>query len=141
MQKSLSDVPGLSGDSHSDVFSTSPCVPGVSPVCQETHIVMSFLHHHVSPVCPWCVPGVSGDSQSDVFSTSPCVPRVSPVCQETLKVSGNKPLSLLLRTHISKNGGTTELIQICCVMVMTTLLKCGRALHPRANQKRCCPKQ
>ena len=48
----------------------------------------------------------------DVFYTSPCVPGVSPVCQGTHKVSENKPLSLFLRTQISKNGGTTELIQI-----------------------------
>ena len=38
---------------------------------------------------------------------------VSPLCQGTHKVSENKTLSLFLRTHISKNGGTTELIQIC----------------------------
>jgi len=56
---------------------------------------MSFIHQHVSPVCPCCVPGVS------------------PVCQETHKVSENKTLSLFLRTHISKNGETTEMIQIC----------------------------
>ena len=46
----------------------------------------------------------------DVFSTSTCV---SPVCRGTHAASGNKPLSLFLRTQISKNGGTTELIQIC----------------------------
>ena len=39
---------------------------------------------------------------------------VSSLVQETHKVSENKTLSLFLRTHISKNGGTTELIQICC---------------------------
>ena len=39
---------------------------------------------------------------------------VSPVCQGTHKVSENKTLSLSLRTQISQNGGTTELIQICC---------------------------
>ena len=38
---------------------------------------------------------------------------VSPVCQGTHKVSENKTLSLFLCTQISKNGGTTELIQIC----------------------------
>jgi len=37
-----------------------------------------------------------------------------PVCKETHKVSENKTLSLFLLTHISKNGGTTELIQISC---------------------------
>ena len=37
-----------------------------------------------------------------------------PRCQETHKVSENKTLSLFLRTQISKHGGTTELIQICC---------------------------
>jgi len=35
---------------------------------------------------------------------------VSPVCNETHKVSEDTTLL----THISKNGGTTELIQICC---------------------------
>ena len=35
------------------------------------------------------------------------------VCQGTYAVSEKKPLSLFLRTQISKNGGTTELIQIC----------------------------
>ena len=35
------------------------------------------------------------------------------MCQETHKVSESKSLSLFLRTHISKYGGTTELIQIC----------------------------
>ena len=39
---------------------------------------------------------------------------VSLVCKETHKVSENTTPSLFLRTHISKNGGTTELIQICC---------------------------
>jgi len=39
---------------------------------------------------------------------------VSPVSQGTHQVSENKTLSLFLRTQISKNGGTTELIQICC---------------------------
>jgi len=39
---------------------------------------------------------------------------VSSLVQETHKVSENKTLSHFLRTHISKNGGTTELIQICC---------------------------
>ena len=38
---------------------------------------------------------------------------VSPVCQGTHAASENKTLSLFLRTKISKNGGTTELIQIC----------------------------
>jgi len=38
---------------------------------------------------------------------------VSPVCQETHKVSENKTLSLFLLSHISKNRGTTEMIQIC----------------------------
>ena len=38
---------------------------------------------------------------------------VSPVCQGTHNVSENKTLSLFLRTQISKNGATTELIQIC----------------------------
>jgi len=38
---------------------------------------------------------------------------VSSVRQGTHKVSENKTLSLFLHTHISKNGGTTELIQIC----------------------------
>ena len=38
---------------------------------------------------------------------------VSPVCQGTQKISENKTLSLFLRTQISKNGGTMELIQIC----------------------------
>ena len=38
---------------------------------------------------------------------------VSLVCQGTHAASGNKTLSLFLRTQISKNGGTTELIQIC----------------------------
>ena len=71
-----------------DVFYTSTCVPGVCPVCVRC----------VSGVCPVCVRCVSG---------------VCPVCQGTHNVSGNKPLSLFLRTHISKNGGTTELIQIC----------------------------
>ena len=37
---------------------------------------------------------------------------VSPVCQGTHKVSENKTLSLFLHTKISKNGGSTELIQI-----------------------------
>ena len=83
-------------------------------------------------MCPRCVPGVSPVCPR-------CVPGVSPVCQETHKVSENKPLSLFLRTHVSKNGGTTELIQIFCVM--TTLLKCGLALRPRPYQKRCCQKQ
>ena len=35
------------------------------------------------------------------------------MCQGTHKVSENKALSLFLRTQITKNGGTTELIQIC----------------------------
>jgi len=34
--------------------------------------------------------------------------------QETHEVSENTTLSLFLLTHISRNGGTTELIQICC---------------------------
>ena len=38
---------------------------------------------------------------------------VSPVCQETHKVSENITLFIFLRTHVSKNEGTTELIQIC----------------------------
>ena len=38
---------------------------------------------------------------------------VSPVCQGTHAASENKTLSLSLRTQISKNGATTELIQIC----------------------------
>ena len=38
---------------------------------------------------------------------------VSPVCQGTHAASVNKTLSLFLRTQISKNGATTELIQIC----------------------------
>ena len=45
-----------------DVFSTSTCVPGVSPVCP-------WCVPGVSPVCPWCVPGVS-----------PVCSGVSPVC-------------------------------------------------------------
>jgi len=39
---------------------------------------------------------------------------VSPVRQGTHKVSEKKTLSLFLRTHISKNWGTMELIQIFC---------------------------
>ena len=38
---------------------------------------------------------------------------VSPVCQGTHAASENKTLSLFLRSQISKNGATTELIQIC----------------------------
>ena len=45
-----------------------------------------------------------------------CVPGVSPVCprcvRELTQRQEIKP-SLFLRTQISKNGGTTELIQIC----------------------------
>ena len=46
---------------------------------------------------------------------------VSPVCQGTHKVSENKTLSLFLRTHISKNGATTELIQICWYDVISEM--------------------
>ena len=70
------------------VFSTSTCVPGVSPVCPR-------CVPGVSPVCPRCVPGVP------------------PVCRRTHAASENKTLSLFLRTQISKNWATTELIQIC----------------------------
>ena len=35
------------------------------------------------------------------------------MCKDTHKVSENTTLSLFLRTQIFKNGGTTELIQIC----------------------------
>jgi len=38
---------------------------------------------------------------------------VSPVCQGPHAASENKTLYIFLRTQISKNGGTTELIQIC----------------------------
>ena len=38
---------------------------------------------------------------------------VSSVCQGTHAASENKSPSLFLRTQISKNGATTELIQIC----------------------------
>ena len=38
---------------------------------------------------------------------------VSPVCRGTHAASENQTLSLFLRSQISKNGGTTELIQIC----------------------------
>ena len=38
---------------------------------------------------------------------------VSPVCQGTHTASENKTLSLFLLTQISKNGATTDLIQIC----------------------------
>ena len=50
----------------------------------KMHFLMSFIHQYVSPVC-----------------------------QGTQAASENKTLSLFLRTQISKNGATTELIQIC----------------------------
>ena len=62
----------------------------------------------------YALPALKGDlSYKMHFLMSSIHKDVSPVCQGTHAASDNKTLSLFLRTQISKNGGTTELIQIC----------------------------